>query len=259
MGCTPMCNLISLPMTNFNSLSSPKQQLSQEQVLLAFPMVVAGLVALGLLLMWVLPQWRQRQVLVQSRDAILRKQEQLPQQRQALAAVQQQVQEEVNRQAQVLALIAPTRQLDTMLTALAEAAQAHNVHLVRYEPRQPVRSAPAAPASAAAAGDADAPENIGEAQETNANSPAGDPLLATGLKKQEILLTFEGSYGDILAVLQSLELLQPLAVAHDVKLEGRSPSADSPQAPRTVTTRMNLRLTVYTQEEEVSSAGDSTW
>ncbi|KKZ15230.1 MAG: hypothetical protein TH68_01435 [Candidatus Synechococcus spongiarum 142] len=240
-------------MTNFNSLSPPKQPLRQEQVLLAFPMVAAGLVALGLLLVWVLPQWRQRQVLVQNQDAILHKQQQLDQQRQALATAQQQVQQEVNRQAQILALIAPTHQVDTMLTALAEAAQAHNVNLVRYEPRQPVGAAPEAPAAqAGAAVDGDVPENTdGETNgEQQPNESTGDPLLATGLKKQEVLLTFEGGYGNILAVLQSLELLQPLAVAHDLKLEGRPPSADQPQATQAVTTRMNLRLTVYTQAQE---------
>lgn len=249
MGCCPLCNLTPPPMTSFNSLSSSKQQVRQEHVLLAFPMVVAGLVALVLLLVWVLPQWRQRQGLIQNRDAILHKQQQLDQQRQALATAQQQVQQQVNRQAQILALIAPTRQLDTMLTALADAARAHNVNLVRYEPRQPVGGATATPAAdVGAAVDGDAPESSEGEQVPNA--AAGDPLLATGLKKQEVLLTFEGGYGDILAVLQSLELLQPLAVAHDVKLEGRPPSADQPQATRAVTTRMNLRLTVYMQAEE---------
>ena len=240
-------------MTSFNSLSSPQQQVRQEHVLLAFPMVVAGLVALVLLLVWVLPQWRQRQALIQNREAILHKHQQLDQQRHALARAQQQVQQQVNRQAQILALIAPTRQLDTMLTALADAAQAHNVTLVRYEPRQPVGGAPVTPAAeVGAAVDGDAPEN--SKGEQGANAAAGDPLLATGLKKQEVLLTFEGGYGDILAVLQSLELLQPLAVAHDVKLEGRPPSAeqpeDQPQPAQAVTTRMNLRLTVYMQAEE---------
>ena len=246
MGFCHLRNLTPPPMTNFNNPSSPKRQLSQEQVLLAFPMVVAALVAIGLLLMWVLPQWQGRQVLIQSRDAILQKQRQLDQQRQALAAVQRQVQQQVNHQAQILALIAPTHQLDTMLTALAEAAQAQGVHLVRYDPRQPVgAAAPSAPAEA----EEDAPGNTEGEQETNAST--GDPLLATDLEKQEILLTFEGGYGNILAVLQSLELLQPLVIVHDLKLEGRPPSADQPQSTQAVTTRMNVRLTVYTQAQKI--------
>ena len=232
-------------MTNFNSLASPQRQPSQEHVLLALPMVAASLVAIGLLLVWLLPQWQQRQALIRNRDAILQTQQQLDQQRQELAAAQQQVQQEVNRQAQILALIAPTHQLDTMLTALAEAAQARNVHLVRYEPRQPVGFAGSSPATEAGE---DPSVNTGAEQETGAS--AGDPLLATGLKKQEILLTFEGGYDNILAVLQSLELLQPLAVTHDVKLESHSPAGDQPRSPRTVTTRMNLRLTVYLQAQE---------
>jgi len=232
-------------MTNFHNPSSPKRQPSRDHVLLAFPMVAAGLVAMGLLLVWVLPQWQQRQVLIRNRDSILQKQQQLDQQRQALATAQQQVQQEVNRQAQILALIAPTHQLDTMLTALAEAAQAHNVHLVRYEPRQPVGVAPSAPA-AQAGEDASATTEA----EQKPDGSAGDPLLATGLKKQEVLLTFEGDYDNILAVLQRLELLQPLTVAHDVKLEAHSPSADQPRSTRTATTRMNLRLTVYMRAQE---------
>ena len=232
-------------MTNFHNPASSQRRPSREQVLLAFPMGVATLLAIGLLLVWVLPQWQQREVLTRNRDAVLQQQQQLDQQRQALATVRQQVQQEVNRQARILALIAPTHQLDTMLTALAEAAQDHNVRLVRYEPRQPVGVATAT--SAAEAG-ADPSTNTGEEQE--AGTVAGDPLLATGLKKQEILLTFEGGYGNVLAVLQSLELLQPLAVAHDVKLEGRPPSADQPRSTRAVTTRMNLRLTVYMQAQE---------
>jgi len=251
MGCCPLCNLTSPPMTSFSSLSSPKQQVRQEHVLLAFPMVVAGLVALALLLVWVLPQWRQQHGLIRNRDAALHKQKQLDQQRQALATARQQVQQQVNRQAQILALIAPTHQLDTMLTALADAARAHNVTLVRYEPRPVVGGAPAAPAAEVGA-PGDGPENSEGEQEPDA--AAGDPLLVAGLKKQEVLLTFEGGYGDVLAVLQSLELLQPLAVAHDVKLEGRPPSEeqpeDQPRATQTVTTRMNLRLTVYMQAEE---------
>ncbi len=234
-------------MTNFNNPSSPKQQLSQEQVLLAFPMAVAALVAIGLLLVWVLPQWRQQQVLIQHRDSILQKQRQLDQQRQALTTAQQEVQQEVNRQAQILALIAPTHQLDTLLTALAEAAQAQGVHLVRYDPRQPVGVA-ATSAAPAEAGE-DASGNTG--REQGANPSPGDPLLATGLKKQEILLTFEGGYGNILAVLQHLELLQPLVIAHDLKLESRSPSTDQAQPTQAMTTQMNLRLTVYRQAQKV--------
>lgn len=235
MGCCLLCNLPP-PMTNFSNPPSSKRQPSQDQVLLAFPLVVAALVAMGLLLVWVLPQWQQRRALIQRRDAVLRQQQQLGQQRPALAEAQRQVQQEVNRQARILALIAPTHQLDTMLTALAEAAQARQVHLVRYEPRQSVGVAPPTPAAA------------GEEQEPDAS--AEDPLLATGLQKQEILLTFEGGYGNILAVLQSLELLQPLVVAHDLKLEARPPSGDQPPPSQAVTTRMNLRLTVYTQAQE---------
>ena len=221
-------------MTNFSSPSPAKRQLTQEQVLLAFPLVVAALAAVGLLLVWVWPQWQQRHALVQRRDAVLQQHQQLGQQRHALAEARQQVQQEVNRQAQILALIAPTRQLDTLLTAVAEAAQSRQVQLVRYEPRQPVGVAPSTPAVESGE---DAPTSTDGEQEPTA-SP-GDPLLATGLQKQEILLTFEGGYGNILAVLQSLESLQPLVVAHDVKLEGRPPS-----------TRMNLRLTVYTQAQD---------
>ena len=241
------CLLFNLtpPMTNFSNPSPSKRQPTQEQVLLAFPLVVAGLLAMGLLLVWVLPQWRQRHALIQRRDAILQQQQQLGQQRHALAEAQQQVQQEVNRQAQILALIAPTRQLDTMLTAVAEAAQARHVHLVRYEPRQPVGVATSTPA--AETGE-DTPANTEGEQEPNAS--AGDPLLATGLQKREVLLTFEGGYGNLLAVLQSLELLQPLVVAHDLKLEGRPPSEEQPQSAQAVTTRMNLRLTVYTQAQE---------
>ena len=229
-------------MTNFHNPASPQRRPSREQVLLAFPMAVAALAAIALLLVWVLPQWRQRQVLVGKRDAILHKRQQLDRQRQALATAQQQVQQEVNRQARILALIAPTYQLDTMLTALAEAAHAQDVQLVRYEPRQSVGIAPAAPAGE------DPSATTGGEPEPGA--PTGDPLLATGLKKQEILLTFEGSYDNILAVLQGLELLQPLTVAHDVKLESYSPSGDQPRSTRPVTTRMNLRLTVYVQAQE---------
>lgn len=248
MGCYSPCNLTP-PMTNFSNPSPPKrqltQELSQEQVLLAFPLAVAALAAVGLLLAWVLPQWQQRHALIQRRDVVLQQHQQLDQQRHALAEARQQVQQEVNRQAQILALIAPTRQLDTMLTALAEAAQARQVQLVRYEPRQSVGGTPSTPAATT---EEDTPANSDEEQEPAAS--AGDPLLATGLRKREILLTFEGGYGNILAVLQSLESLQPLVVAHDLKLEGRPPSADQPPSTRIVTTRMNLRLTVYTQAQD---------
>ena len=180
----------------------------------------------------------------------MQQQQQLVRQRHALAEAQEEVQQEVNRRAQILSLIAPPEPLDTMLTALAEAAQARQVHLVRYEPRQPVGVAPSTPA--AEPGE-EAPANTGGEQEPNAS--AGDPLLAAGLQKQEVLLTFEGGYVNILAVLQSLELLQPLVVAHDLKLEEVPPSAAAPRTPQagstqTATTRMNLRLTVYRQAQE---------
>ena len=227
-------------MTNFTTPSSSQQRLSQDQVLLAIPLAVAALAALGLLLVWVLPQWQQRHALIQRRDAVLQQQQLGQQQRHALAQAQEQVQQEVNRQAQILALIAPTHQLDTMLTAVAEAAQAQQVQLVRYEPRQSV--------GGSSSPSADTPANIDEDQQQPTAS-TGDPLLATGLQKQEILVTFEGGYGNILAVLQSLESLQPLVVAHDLKLEGRPPSTEEPPSTQAATTRMNLRLTVYTQAQ----------
>ena len=236
-------------MTNFSNPSPAKGQLTQEQVLLAFPLAVAALAATGLLLVWVWPQWQQRHALIQHRDAVLQQQQQLGQQRHALAEARQQVQQEMNRQAQILALIAPTQELDTLLTAVAEAARVRQVQLVRYEPRQSVGGTPPAPAAApAAATGEDPPANTDSDQEPAAS--AGDPLLATGLQKQEILLTLEGGYGNILAVLQSLESLQPLMVAHDLKLEGHPPSADQPPSTQAATTRMNLRLTVYSQAQD---------
>ena len=235
-------------MTNFSDPSPAKRQLTQEQVLLAFPLAVAALAAVGLLLAWVYPQWRQRQALIQRQDAVLQQQQQLGRQRHDLAEVRQQVQQEVNRRARILALIAPTRQLDTLLTALAEIAQARQVRLVRYDPRQSVGGTTPSTPPALAAGETTPATTTDDEQEPPANP--GDPLLATGLQKQEILLTLEGSYGNIVAVLQSLESLQPLVVAHDLKLEERPPAGEQPPSTPTITTRMNLRLTVYRQEPD---------
>ncbi len=229
-------------MTNFTSPSSLRQSIHQEQVWLALPMVVAGLMGLVLLLVWVLPQWRQRQALVHMRDAMVEKQGQLDQRSQAVEEARVQLQEAVNRQAQVLALVAPTQQLDTMLTALAEAASSHQVRLVRYEPRRSTEAVnPPLPAPSTGS-------TVDRGAQPEQASSEADPLQASGLHRQHILITLEGAYTDMVVVLQSLELLQPLAVVHDLKLEGPPVQAGAPS--QVGNTRMNLSLAVYSRPPE---------
>ena len=250
-------------MTNFTGIAPKRLQVTPAQALVGLPIAAGGLLATVLVVLWVWPQWQQLQTSRGRMAEAMTRRRQLPALRQQLAAAQEALQDEANRRAQVLGLIAGTEQLEVFLTALADVAVRQGVTISRYEPRGVVSGrTTAASTPAGSEEDDESTGDVDSLDDISANAGPGDPLLTDDLRRQQILVTLEGRYGDNVAVLRALESFRPLVIVNDFKVEGRAPqplrSAGRPAIdalpghggtlPITtlpITTRMNLTLSVY--------------
>ena len=243
-------------MTNFSGVASQRLRLTPAQALVGLPIAIGGMLAVVLVMLWVWPQWQQLQVSRLRMAEMTTRRQQLPELRQQLAVAQQALQDEANQRGQVLGLIAGTESPETFLTALADVAAQYEVTISRYEPRGVVSGGET---TASAAGEDG--ESAGNADPLDAPSvPAAprDPLLSDDLRRQQILVTLQGRYGNNVAVLRALETFRPLVIVRDFKVEGKVVPEPSPPAASAsgvaspghghrlpVITQMNLTLSVY--------------
>ena len=248
-------------MTNFSGVAAQRLRLTPAQVLVGLPIVAGGLLAMALVVLWVWPQWQQLQVSRLRMAEMITRRQQLPALRQQLAAAQDVLQDAANQRGQVLGLIAGVEPAETFLTALADVAAQHDVTISRYEPRGVISGGEATASTSSA--EEEGGETAGNADSLDPLSvPAAplDPLLSDDLRRQQILVTLQGRYGNNVAVLRALEAFRPLVIVRDFKVEGKEPEPPPPAENATgsaspahghrmpVITLMNLTLSVYTRK-----------
>ena len=188
-----------------------------------------------------LDQQRQRlEELESKRDSLPRLESQLKQSDQALS-------EAMQRQAQLVDLVAGRGQIQTFLAQLSRISAASAVEIKLYEP---------VPASSPEASNRRSSNNQ-KKKKADSDSVSNDPLQALGYEKSSVLLQVEGPYRGLLQFLRRMEQLKLLVQPSDLELTAlEEPPADGDQlavigAPRT---RLKLRLTFFDAADSKSKA-----
>ncbi len=191
-----------------------------------------------------LDQQRQRlEELESKRDSLHRLESQLKQSDQALS-------EAMQRQAQLVDLVAGRGQIQTFLAQLSRISAASAVEIKLYEP---------VPASSPEASNRRSSNNQ-KKKKADSDSVSNDPLQALGYEKSSVLLQVEGPYRGLLQFLRRMEQLELLVQPSDLELTAlEEPPTDGDQlavigAPRT---RLKLRLTFFDAALSPGDAADS--
>ena len=182
-------------------------ELRREQVLVAGPALLGGLLAVAIGALVVAPQWQGLQAEQQRWGQLLEGRQRLPLLRRQLASLEQRLQGAEARNRQISTLIAGSGDVSTLLAMLSAEAAAAGVVLDRYEPvPSPTTAAPTAGPTAKPA------------------KPPADPLLAPGWDKTSVLLTARGAGPQLVQFLRRLERLSPLMVQSDLAVKAGTPA-----------------------------------
>ena len=221
-------------MTNFQS--APAGILSRDQVLFWLPVVVAGLISVGLGALLVWPKW-------QSLQQAERELQQLDEQRQRIPLLRAQLKKldgdrsdaELRRR-QILGLVAGSGDIQTFMAQLSAEAQRTGVQLESYEPliERPKDDANQKKSSTP--------------QQKKTQAPPADPLLAPGLQKTSLLLVAQGNGPQLLGFLRGLERLSLLVVQSDLQV-----TVDPKPEPNQPAMRPSLKinLSLYAKDSQV--------
>ena len=209
-------------MTNFQAdINRPTAAwLTPERAVVVLPILMGLALAAALATAVITPQMvqlRERRLVV---DVMEQKSDDLPGLAQTLAERRLEHAEVMAQQQRLLALIAGTAELETLLAQLNDLANNHQVLVSSTVPgaveRAPV---PADPIDIPA---------------------AGDPLLMQGLEKRSARIQVEGPFMQVLAFLQSLEKLEVFVVTDDLSVVSSSASENE-----AIKVRLGLKLLAY--------------
>ena len=184
---------------------------SPERILLVLPIVMGAGLAVLMLTAGAAPLMVQLKADQEVVDEMLRK-------REGLAAARQQLEQELvelerldQKHKRLVNLVAGEGQLRTVLAQLNLLTQRQNVRITAMELQPVVRFTPPPPPSPPS----EAEKNADPAEPP---PPPADPLLLTGLEKRSALISLEGRFIDLLAVLRELEKLEVIVLMDDLAL-----------------------------------------
>lgn len=229
-------------MTNFQAeIKRPiAAWLTPERAVVVVP-ILAGLASAAALVTAVITpqmvQLRERRSVV---GVMEQKSDDLPGLAQTLAERRLEQAELMAQQRRLLALIAGTAELETLLAQLNDLANKHQVLVsstvpgkVEWAP-QPLPSSGAPSASKKKMG-------------------GGDPLLMQGLEKRSARIQVQGAFVQVLAFLRSLESLEVFVITDDLSVVASRSSSDD----EATTVRLGLNLLAYGAVNSSSDDGAS--
>lgn len=233
-------------MTNLSSTQPTwSRRFSRERLLLGAPIVLGGLVALGLLALDGWPRWQRLNAQQRRLGELEAKQATLPLLEGQLAKAEEQERSMQEQQALLVKLLAGKGQIQTFLAQLSRIAVATGVAIELYEPVPP-----AAP-EAGKAGKTKAANG----KDTGAAKAPKDPLAARGYEATSVLLQLRGSYQAVQAFLRRMEALELLVQSSDLEIRGvevERSDANKATASAPVLTQLKLRLSFYDQRPEAA-------
>ena len=184
-----------------------------------------------------LVQLRERRSVV---DVMEQKSDDLPGLAQTLAQRRLEQAEVMAQQRRLLALIAGTAELETLLAQLNDLANKHQVLVFSTVPGKVERAPQPVPSS-------------GAPSAGNKKIGVGDPLLMQGLEKRSARIQVQGAFVQVLAFLRSLESLEVFVITDDLSVvASRSSSEDE-----AITVRLGLKLLAYGAVNSSSDRGAS--
>ncbi len=235
-------------MTNLSSTQPTwRSRFSRERLLLGAPIVLGGLVALGLLALDGWPRWQRLNAQQWRLGELEAKQASLPLLEGQLAKAEEQERSMQEQQALLVKLLAGKGQIQTFLAQLSRIAMATGVTIELYEPVPPaaLEAGKGKPAKTKAA----------NGKDTGAAKAPKDPLAARGYEATSVLLQLRGSYQAVQAFLRRMEALELLVQSSDLEIRGvevERSDANKSAASAPVLTQLKLRLSFYDQRPEAA-------
>jgi type IV pilus assembly protein PilO len=192
-------------------------------------LAVGGLLAVGVGVAAVAPQWQEWQQGQARLDELRASESQLPLLRRQLEREMQQQDLAQGQENLLLDLIGGSGDLGTFLAQMDRVAARSGVQLDLYEPQdQVVKAEPKSPTN-------------GRSKEPPV---AKDPLEVEGLHKQTLLLAAKGHFTQLLAFLRGIEGLTVLVAQSDLQLalEELKATPSAPVGPQKVLLKLNISL-----------------
>jgi type IV pilus assembly protein PilO len=234
--------------TNLSSTQPTwRSRFSRERLLLGAPIVLGGLVALGLLALDGWPRWQRLNAQQRRLGELEAKQATLPLLEGQLAKAEEQERSMQEQQALLVKLLAGKGQIQTFLAQLSRIAMATGVTIELYEP--------VPPAALEAGKGKPAKTKASNGKDTGAAKAPKDPLAARGYEATSVLLQLRGSYQAVQAFLRRMEALELLVQSSDLEIRGvevERSDANKATASAPVLTQLKLRLSFYDQRPEAA-------
>jgi len=212
--------------------------LTRERALVGAPLVLSGLVCLGLVLAVVLPALGRIGELKTEVVDLEAKQASLPGLRAQLVKAEENQAMLLDQQTLLIDLIAGQDRIATFLALLEQEASATAVTIVRYQPQ----AAPPAPA----------PQGAGSRSQQQAEQPPTDPLQTLGYRQTAVVLGVQGGYEALQTFLRRMEDLEILVEASDLQLQTRP--AQNPGQQQL--TELGLRLSFFDRAPQPEAKAD---
>lgn len=223
-------------MTNLQA-SAANSVLTRERLLVGLPIVVSGLVLIGLGIGVIAPALGRIDELNNEVVALQAKKQRLPGLRNQLRQSQQEQQTLFNQQSMLVELIAGQDRIATFLALLEQAADATGVTIDRYEPQSPPK--PTVPSQSGR------PSRSKSKSKSKKTTPPADPMKALGYRRTFVSVGVSGGYGALQSFLQRMEALEVVVEAADLELTS-STDATSGNA----LTELALRLSFFDRQSE---------
>lgn len=185
--------------------------LDRFRVAMAVPILLAGVVSLGWAMGVIWPQWQRLQQAEQQRMQLQEQKERIRLLDQELQALERKAADASRDRERLVALIAGSGDLETLLAMLGEEARRSSVLLDGFEPVAPEPP----PAKPAANGKGPPP-------------PPPDPLELEGLQKSSFWLKARGATPRLRDFLRRLETLNLLVIEQDLQLTAADKPGDAP-------------------------------
>lgn len=229
-------------MTNFQSSDQrPNTLITPERALLLLP-IGGGLFLGALTVIFVLApliySFQKHSSVVSSME---KKVEDLPLARRQLDEATRQYTLKKAQQGRLLSLVAGTTALRTWLTTVNQMADQEQVSVLQVDPQPTVFYVPPPPTDPST-------KRSKKSTEQPLNT---DPLLLPDIERRSAVITFQGPFPKLLALMRRIEMLESIVIASDIELEfvpssppsgnaeASVPQAQSPQ------TRLKITYSAY--------------
>ena len=232
-------------MTNFSGIGRKGiwSWLTPERSVLVLPVLLGLVLSLPLLSLAITPLTLRVKEQNEIVEKLTSKIEFLPVLRQQMVELQQQQDRADLQLDRLLDLVAGTSQLNTFLAELNDLARLHDVAITTTTPGSVERFT--ATVTSAKNGQ-EAPPAAGGGRTA---AQRGDPLLNRGLEKRSAALTVSGPFVQVLAFLQSLELLEVFVIVSEMNVREQKQQTGEGLVLPEVT--MDLKLTAYGRQDRV--------